>query len=601
MATERIVNVPINYKVNVVEIERVESASKKADEATQRLRQATSQYSKEGAQGYKFVSKSIEGMEIELARLRQQVKLANTENAAVAGKLSAQYKAAKAQLDQYNKSLLEQNKISKDTSRSTNDLASHFGEVYSAIRLIIAAGFAREVITISLNMAKLSGNVEGVTKAFNRLPNATLLLRDLREASQGTVTDLELMQKALQAQNYRIPLNNMAKLLEFAGAKAQQTGQDINHMFDYIVSGIGLRSLKRLDDLGFTANRLKGVLGDTSLQAATMGQVMHAVTTLMNEDLQNTGGLAVTAATGVGQLETAWHDLSVEVSKSGTSTGFIGLLKDAVNAVRIFVKAGFDPKNIPVVVALEMTSKLAEEQAALFTQGNEALTERQKILATDKKMFDLAETLKQYKDQTAAGKERIEVLDQEVAALMARNTALNGQQKIGTEEARLIEIKKAEIESTKNQTEALIHNKAVIAEVIDILADYRSALGKVNDTTIDDDDDPDGRKKPLNFPDTVVDIRFRDAKGNLTKENHEKVASDLVQNQLVPIIDKIHAQLMGIEQGTVFIPVEPFIAMSEWEKAFEANKEAIRETAFSIVQEQINAELMADVAMYDAK
>jgi hypothetical protein len=278
---DRVVNVRINYLVNTADIQKATAASLQAQKATDNLRKSVEEYQKISNQAYK--------------------------------------------------------EIQKDTSKTAStvgSLTSEVGNLYSAIKLVITAGFVRELVDMTLNMAKLSGQVEGVTKAFNRLPNATLLLDNLRTSTHNTVTDLELMQKALTAQNYKIPLQNLGKLLEFAAVKAQQTGQEVNHLVDYIVSGIGLRSIKRLDDLGFTANRVKEALGGVSIQAASMGQLMNAVTTLMDQDLKSTGGFIETAKTDVDELNVSLQKLQLTVAQQTENRGLIKFFKNVVDNVR---------------------------------------------------------------------------------------------------------------------------------------------------------------------------------------------------------------------------------------------------------------------------
>jgi len=283
---ERTVNVTINYKVNTAEVQKAQQASQQAQRATEELRKSAQNYGTQAARAHK--------------------------QAGDAARMNA---------------------------KDVHGLDQNFNSLYNSVRLFLTAGLAKELVDITLNMAKLSGTVEGVEKAFARLPNSTLLMESLRKATRGTVNDLELMQKALMASNFRIPLEKLGTLLEFAAVKAQQTGQEVNHLVNYIVSGIGYRSIKRLDDLGFTANRVKEALGGVSLQAATMQQVMDAVTKLMQEDLEKTGGFAVTAATKVGQIETKYHELRVLLAQKFENNALLDFFKSALDGAKDLVES----------------------------------------------------------------------------------------------------------------------------------------------------------------------------------------------------------------------------------------------------------------------
>ncbi len=344
------VQVPISYPTNTVGLEKSIQLLKQSQSATDQLRGATTKLGTDTASAGAKVSSTLEGMNQRLVQLRGQINNTSSANSKQLEKLSTEYKNLQAEIDKTNKKLFEQQSAIKSNSDSWQTM-------FNSVRLFLTAGIVKEVADIALGMASLRGNIEGVSTAFNRLPNAELLLQRLRRATHNTTDDIQLMQQALRAQNYKIPLENLGTLLEFAATKAQQTGQEVNHLIDYIVSGIGLRSIKRLDDLGFTANRVKNALGGVSLQAASMQKVMEAVTSLMNEDMQKTGGYIVTAATNVEELKKNWTALGQTIAKGFDTSAFARFLRDAVKGVDLLVQAGGDP-------ALARTFLLQEQAAA---------------------------------------------------------------------------------------------------------------------------------------------------------------------------------------------------------------------------------------------
>lgn len=636
---DRSVNVLINYKVNSVEVERYDALAKKADQSTEKLRGSVQSFTSSAVAGFKSTGTSIAAMQNDLARLKTQIETTSKADTKRLQELSAQYKTLNTQIRAQTKEYLEQSKAIRQNASSAKELAGRFGDVYTAVKTFIAAGVAREVVSISLNMARLSGNVEGVEKAFNRLPNSTLLLHQLQEATQGTVTDLELMQKTLMANNYRIPLQNLGTLMEFAAAKAQQTGQEVNHLVDYIVTGIGLRSIKRLDDLGFTANRVKEALGGVSLQAASMGDVMSAVTKLMNEDLQKTGGLATTSATAVGQLETAWHELNVEVSNKGASGSFINFLKDAVDAMRIFIKAGGDSTKVPFVVALESVNKAALDQASAFQKVNEQLEERDRLLATEKELFELAQTLKSYKDLQKTGADRVAQLKTEIEQLKERNKSVIGLQKLTTEEAKAIKQKESEITTILKSNESLNANKAVLAEVISLLVDYRDSLTdaitpeteilglitakrkeiellneSLDDATSEDQIikiriDIDQAKAELNELMNGDPVKNKETGKTELRIFPEELLKKPKQEDFTAYRDEVLKQLQASidalkDKDLAIIPIKPVTPMTEWEKfleKFEDRKQELISRSVDITNDLVQSEIQREVDSYNQR
>jgi len=76
-----------------------------------------------------------------------------------------------------------------------------FGKVVGRIGGLIAGAFAvSKIIGFVQEASKAAGVIEGVEQAFKRIADPTLL-DNLRKATNNTVNDLELMKKAVQANN----------------------------------------------------------------------------------------------------------------------------------------------------------------------------------------------------------------------------------------------------------------------------------------------------------------------------------------------------------------------------------------------------------------
>lgn len=330
-------NIFVNFKYNTAELEKGTNLVNRANDANNKLQQSAQKAGAGASQAYRGATQSIGAMQMQLARLKTSIELAT--NPKRVEELSRQFRQLKTELDRATKAAFENSKSLRQVQNETKVTTQSFGELYAALRVLVAGGIAKELLNITLNMASLSGKVDGVTRAFDRIPGATFLLENLRTATQGAVTDLELMQKTLMSQSYKIPLQQLPKLLEFAALKAQQTGQEVNHLVNYIVTGIGLRSVRRLDDLGFTASRLREALGGVTVQAASMGQVVDAVTKLMNEDLEKFGGLAVTSETKVNRIKKSWEDLRLVVAERLTNSSFLEFLQQATDGLIILAKA----------------------------------------------------------------------------------------------------------------------------------------------------------------------------------------------------------------------------------------------------------------------
>lgn len=142
-----------------------------------------------------------------------------------------------------------------------------------------------ELINGGLEMAE---QADGVTKAFTDL-NQEGLLDNLRKATKGTVNDVQLMTAAVKANDFRIPLEDLGKYLEFAQLKAQQTGQSVDYMTDSIVTGLGRKSPLILDNLGISAAEISEKTKET-------GDFMRAVAEIVDTQLAEAGETYISAA-----------------------------------------------------------------------------------------------------------------------------------------------------------------------------------------------------------------------------------------------------------------------------------------------------------------
>ena len=157
--------------------------------------------------------------------------------------------------------------------------------------------FVAEAAEVGMEMAETS---DGVTKAFKDMDQPDLL-DNLRKATKGTVNDVQLMTAAVQAKNFRIPLEDLGKYLQFAQLKAQQTGQSVDYMTNSIVTGLGRKSPMILDNLGISAAEISEKTKET-------GDFMKAVASIVDNQLAEAGDTYISAADKAAQKTAEWEN-----------------------------------------------------------------------------------------------------------------------------------------------------------------------------------------------------------------------------------------------------------------------------------------------------
>lgn len=266
-----------------------------------------------------------------------------------------------AAIKQANASLAE---TPKQTNFVTDGLKKIGAAMVAAFAVDKIVSFAKEAIT-------LAANAEGVERAFARIGSPELLA-GLRSATRGTVTDLVLMQNAVKANNFQIPLEQLGKLFAFAQSRARATGESVDYLVDSIILGIGRKSIPILDNLGISAVELKDKLGDVSKSEATVGDVAKAVGDIAAESMRKAGVEADTTADKIAQLETAWTNFQTTIGKALISTGIVDATKKSLDNFVLSLKATAD-NSVDV-----LTTFTALQFASIF--GAKAINEYEKGL-----------------------------------------------------------------------------------------------------------------------------------------------------------------------------------------------------------------------------
>lgn len=206
-----------------------------------------------------------------------------------------------------------------------------FANAIKKIGGMIAGAFAvSTIINYGKRLIELSGQVEGVRSAFMKMSDVSTLNK-LKDATKGTVSELDLMKRAVQAQNLGLPIKNLASLFEFATKRAQDTGQSVDYLVDSIVLGIGRKSPLILDNLGISAIALKEKLKGVGMETASVADIAKAVGEIAAESMQQSGKIIDTNAIKIQRLSASWKDFITAVSENRAvnkaGAGFLGALQ----------------------------------------------------------------------------------------------------------------------------------------------------------------------------------------------------------------------------------------------------------------------------------
>jgi len=202
-------------------------------------------------------------------------------------KLNADLQKTRSQMDNLTLSGRKVSSMLSDSYKKFN-VFNVIGNVAGNQAALLFDRYITKMKSFANEAVGVSAKADGIKKAFARL-NEPGLLDNLRKTVHGTMTDVELMQKANLAHTFSIPLQNLSKYLEFAHLRANQTGRDFNELADAIITGIGKQSTKKLAALGLNVTELKNNI-------KTNGNYILGLNETIDEQIQKAGGDYVSAA-----------------------------------------------------------------------------------------------------------------------------------------------------------------------------------------------------------------------------------------------------------------------------------------------------------------
>jgi hypothetical protein len=223
------------------------------------------------------------------------------------------------------------------------------------------AGELKDMVAQGIELARQG---EGIRIAFERLGRGDIL-QGLREATHGTVTDLELMKAAVKFNDFKLPLDELGTMLAFAQQKAKDTGQSVDYMVDSIVTGLGRKSLMILDNLGLSAAEVKEKMKET-------GDMTKAVGAIIREQMAKAGDYVETAADRATQA-------NVELENAMTRLGeTFQPLSDSANSMWTNIKVGaLDLLNNAIRPLIDAFTEAGRARALYENQGGDVRVNRQ--------------------------------------------------------------------------------------------------------------------------------------------------------------------------------------------------------------------------------
>lgn len=205
-------------------------------------------------------------------------------------------------------------------------------EAAQAATAMLGIGTAMEAIKTGAELVQLGSQANQTRQAFDGLASSAgttgdALLKALRSASAGTISDLNLELAANRAQLLGVAdsAGEFSTLMEIARDRAQKMGIGTTQAFNDLITGLGRGSALILDNLGITVSVTEAnesyakSIGKTVAQLSEAEQkqaLINAVLSQGQASIAASGGAMNTMATDVERATAAWENLKAKAGEA---------------------------------------------------------------------------------------------------------------------------------------------------------------------------------------------------------------------------------------------------------------------------------------------
>lgn len=289
-------------------------------------------------------------------------------------------------------------KISADASalrtgleRASSSMQSFTNKI-SQIGGLIQGAFAAQAVSaigkMAMEFSTLAAKADGVRAAFDKIPNSAKLMRDLKEATASTVSELELMQNAVKFKNFNLDLEQMPKLLRFATLRAQETGESVDYLVNSIVTGLGRKSVMILDNLGLSSAAINEEIAKT-------GDFFKGVGNIVDREIGKMTPLLESTITQTARLSANFEELKIKtgnlINESGVLVGSLREINGVLTDLAAIKIGGNFGKFLNAIIQSNPIVALSKASWMLFRKTLDAMgtTEEERIEGIKKQIAAL--------------------------------------------------------------------------------------------------------------------------------------------------------------------------------------------------------------------
>lgn len=506
------------------------------------------------------------------------------------GETSKEFKEAAARANELDKKLKSIDGALGQSGREVGSYKEKIIDSFKRIGTTIAATFAAErIIAFGKEAVLAAAAAEGIKVAFNKLDNAPALMDKLKEATKGTVSELNLMKTAVRAENFKISLEALPKLLEFAQRRAQQTGESVDYLVDSIITGIGRKSPLILDNLQLS-------VVDINEEFKKTGDYAKAVSNIAERELTKMGPALDTTADKIARMGAMWDDFKVSAGEALiNSIDYVKKYRDEIASalalptlgVSLFFKRSDAEKEADEAMEAQKEAnsvrlKADEEYLKSFKQLNEA-GKKDAISQVEEEINTLTKLRDEARKRGLTDEEQFQqtILNQRTDFLKKLQGAILPEKPTNNLESLRNELKQYQ-DILEKATIGSVQFKEAQSQIAKVEKEIADATGKTAEEQKKKNDENAKRIKELN--DREVKAVFES--GQLKLKAESDLNKRIIDNEYTSVDDRLEA-LYRYEDAAALIITNAAEFRLKTEKLTKTERLNIEATAAKEVQDLI--------------
>ena len=193
---------------------------------------------------------------------------------------------------------------------------------------LVGAAFAgSEIINFTKEAINLAAEAENVKVAFANIGTSAQLMQ-LQAATDGEISKLQLMERAVKAVGQGTGIDQLSKQLEYANALSDATGMNFDEIADKLQTAFAKESTKGLEQVGINVKELKEQIAAGVPYAEALGAAMDKTLATIGEGTES-------AADALDRQKAAVEDLKLQIGTAllPVYSGFLSFVAEGLKAI----------------------------------------------------------------------------------------------------------------------------------------------------------------------------------------------------------------------------------------------------------------------------